>query len=392
MASQPSLFLQQLALQTQLLANLQWLCEFQVLACIPLDGSVAFEEVAGISNVPVDQLQRAARLMTTAGFLCEPTTGHIAHTPLSASFVTEPDLLDAALFLAQVAGPAALRMPRSLQHFAPYDRGQPWPALAQTDNRLSLLGENYDPNQPKVQRQFTAYLAHGILDETAAVDEVLKLLDWEGLGAATIVDVHPPSTTTVAALATLAPTAQFVVQTSAPSNGHSGLITNAEGGGSGATSWMTYHLPSSVSSRVTVQSRTAAAAQTVLSAAVYILRLPSPSPLLPWTSIRSQASLELQAHIQVLRNQPTSRLILTALVLPLPGTVDRGAEAMVRLRDMSLLQLSSERQPERLEIVELLTGVRDSAGGLVLNREVQGPSSAVVAFEVRYQASNGRGR
>ncbi|KAL2850263.1 hypothetical protein BJY01DRAFT_245575 [Aspergillus pseudoustus] len=390
MASQPSVFLQHLALQTQLLANLQWLCELQVLACIPLDGSVAFEEVAGISNVPVDQLQRAARLMTTAGFLCEPSKGHIAHTPLSASFVTEPDLLDAALFLAQVAVPAALRMPRSLQHFAPYDRGQPWPALAQTDNRLPLLGENYDQNQPKFQRQFAAYLAHGILDEAGAVDEVLKLLDWEGLDAATIVDVHPPSTTTVAALATLAPTAQFVVQTSAPSNGHSGLITNAEGG-SGGTSWMTYHLPSSVSSRVTVQSRTAAAAQTVLSAAVYILRLPSPSPLLPWTSIRSQAALELQAHVQVLRNQPTSRLILTALILPLPGTVDRGAEAMVRLRDMSLLQLSSERQPEKVEIVELLTGVRDSAGGLVLNREVQGSSSAVVAFEVRYQASNGRG-
>ncbi|KAL3458184.1 hypothetical protein BJX64DRAFT_228276 [Aspergillus heterothallicus] len=391
MASQPSLFLQQLALQTQVLANLQWLCEFQVLACIPLDGSVAFEEVAGISNVAVDQLQRVVRLMTTAGFLCEPSTGHIAHTPLSASFVTEPDLLDAALFLAQIAAPAALRMPRSIQQFPSYDCGQPWPTLAQTDNRLALAGENFDPNQPKIQRQFAAYLAHGILDEATAVDEVLKLLDWEELGAATIVDVHPPSTATIATLAALAPTAQFVVQTSAPSNGHSGLITNAEGG-SGGTSWMTYHLPSSVSSRVSVQSRKAAAAQTVLSAAVYILRLPSPSPLLPWTNIRSQAAVELQAHVQALRNQPTSRLILTALVVPLPGTVDRGTEAMVRLRDMSLLQLSSERQPDRHEIVELLTGVRDSAGGLVLNREVQGPNSAVVAFEVRYQASNGRAR
>ncbi|KAL2867504.1 uncharacterized protein BJX67DRAFT_371862 [Aspergillus lucknowensis] len=385
----PPHLLQQLALQTQILANLQWLCEFQVLACIPLDGSVAFEEVAAISNVPEDQLQRVARLMMTAGFLCEPCNGQIAHTPLSASFVTEPDLLDAALFLAQIAVPAALKMPRSVQQFASYDRRHPWATFTPPESRLTGFGESFDTNQPKIQRQFAAYLARGVFDEASAADEVLKLVDWDGLGAVTVVDVHPPSTATVATLAALAPTAQFVVQTSAPSNGHSGLITGREGS-AGPHSWMTSHLASSISSRVSVQSRAAAAAQTVQSAAVYILRLPSPSPLIPWTTIRSQTTLELQAHLQVLRTQASSRLILTALVLPRSGAVDKETEAMVRLRDMCLLQLSNERQPGRLEIVELLTGIRDAAGGLVLTREFQAPSSAVIAFEVRYQASNER--
>ncbi|KAL2819643.1 hypothetical protein BDW59DRAFT_151311 [Aspergillus cavernicola] len=391
MATQPSSFLQQLALQTQVLANLQWLCEFQVLACIPLDGSVAFEEVADISNVPVDQLQRVVRLMTTAGFLSEPIVGHISHNLLSASFVTEPDLLDAALFLAQIAVPAALKMPRSVHPSAVSDRGQPWSILTSTELRTSVFAEHFDPAQPKIQRQFAAYLAHGILDEAAAGDEVLKLLDWDGLGAATVVDVHPPSTATVATLAARAPAVQFVVQTSSPSNGHSGLITGPDGGASGP-SWMTYHLPSSISSRVSVQSRAAAAVQTVVGAAVYILRFPSPSPLLPWATVRNQVVLELQAHLQVLRTHSTSRLILTALALPQPGAVDRATEATVRLRDISLMQLSNERQPTKTEIVELLTGIRDSAGGFVLEREIHAPTSPVIGLEVRYQSSNDRRR
>lgn len=147
---------------------------------------MAFEEVADISNVPVDQLRRLMRLMMTAGFLCEQTSGHIAHTPLSASFVTEPDLLDAALFLAQVAVPAALKMPRSVHDAAPSHRGL---LSAQSDARGLGLAEEFDPVQPKIQRQYAAYLVHGILDEASAVDEVLKLLDWDAIGAATVVDV-----------------------------------------------------------------------------------------------------------------------------------------------------------------------------------------------------------
>ncbi|KAL4917413.1 hypothetical protein BDW62DRAFT_201845 [Aspergillus aurantiobrunneus] len=394
--TQPSSFLQQLTLQatevkTQLLANLQWLCEFQVLACIPLDGQVAFEEVADISNVPVDQLQRVVRLMTTAGFLCEQTSGHIAHTPLSASFVTEPDLLDAALFLAQVAVPAALKMPRSAHQFSPYNRGLLCPTTTQPESRLMGLAEDVDPTHPKIQRQFAAYLAHGILDEASAVDEVLKLVDWEAVGASTVVDVQAQSPATITMLAELAPAAQFVVQTSSPSNGHSGLMTGSDGG-TGVPSWMTYHLPSSISNRVSVQTRTSAATQTVRGVAIYILRVPSPSPIFPWETMRSQTVLELQAHLQALRTQPNSRIILTALVLPPPGAIDQRTEAMVRLRDMSLLQLSNERQPSKTEIIELLTGIRDSTGGLVVSREITGPASAVIGLEVRYQYSNDRGR
>ncbi|KAL4807467.1 hypothetical protein BDV18DRAFT_167991 [Aspergillus unguis] len=357
--TRPPAFLQQLVLQTHLLANLQWLCEYQVLACIPLNGAVAFEEVAAISNVPVDRLQAAVRLMATVGFLCEHTSGHLAHTPLSASFVTEPDLLDAALFLAQTAVPAALQLPRS-------------PELASNTSAQAQM-------QPRMQRQFAAYLMRGIVDEAAAVNEVLGLVDWAGMGAI-IVDIHPPSPDTVALLGQIAPAARLVVQTSS-STDHLAL--------GGPDGWMTFNLPSSISSRVSVQSRAAGSTQTV-QAAAYIIRVPSPTPTNKWTSIRAQTVSELQAHLQALHSNPGARLMLTALVLPAPGSLNKEVEAMVRLRDMTLAQLANDRQPSRADILELICTVQDPAGGLVVEREIGTPSSAAVVLEVSYQPSLSR--
>lgn len=78
--------------------------------------------------------------------------------------------------------------------------------------------------------------------------------------------------------------------------------------------------------------------------------------------------------------------------MPPPGKVDQGTEAMVRVREISLLQLANERLPSKTEITDLLTSVRDSAGGLVLSREIYAPASAATGLEVKYQLSNERGR
>ncbi|KAL4876807.1 hypothetical protein BJY04DRAFT_138619 [Aspergillus karnatakaensis] len=357
MAARPSHFLQQLALQMQVVAGLQWLCEFQVLACIPLDGTATFDEVAGISNVAVGQLQRVVRLMATADFLAEPTSGQIAHTPLSASFVTEPDLLDAGLFLAQTAGPAALRMSMSQSITEPTLHDRRWPSVGVEA-------------QPKAQRQLAAYLRYAILDEASAIDDVLQKIEWGNLGATTVVDVHPPSATTVATLAALAPGLQFVVQ----------LVSGQED-----HSWIISSLPSSISGQISVQSRASSAVQTFAGPAVYILRIPSPSAIRPWASIRNQTVLEVQAHLPALRMQSSSQLIVASPVLPTAGGIDPEVEANMRLHDLTLLQLSDEHQPNTAEILELITGVTDGTGRLALVREIQTPTSAAIALEMRYQ-------
>lgn len=197
------------------------------------------------------------------------------------------------------------------------------------------------------------------------------------------------------ALATLFPSLRLVVQS--PESGLSASISRPSIPNTGGslfpasmsgprTPGANLSVPPHLSSRITLQQRNPATPQSVKNASIYILRLPSPSPFSPLSSIISQAASELSAHVEVLRANSTSRLMLTTLVLPAPGTVDLDTEASARLRDLSLLQLANGRQADMVEMVDVLNGVRDSSGGLVLTNEILSPSSPLVAFEVRYQA------
>ncbi len=176
--------------QTQVLAGLQWLCEFQVLACIPLDDAVAFRDVADICGVPENQLCRVTRLMATAGFLREPRAGHVGHSPLSAQFVTEPALLDAAMFLAGTAAPAALKMPLATKRFATSDRADQSAYAAAFDTTVPLA--SVFELQPRLQRQFDTFLSFVTSDDVAGVRDVVMRVDWASLGNATVVDVSTP--------------------------------------------------------------------------------------------------------------------------------------------------------------------------------------------------------
>jgi hypothetical protein len=140
------------------------------------------------------------------------------------------------------------------------------------------------------------------------------------------------------------------------------------------------------SSRITVQKRAPGALQTVKDAAVYILRLPAPSPEVPSHSLPAKILAELRAHLGVLRANTSVTLVLVPCLLPEPGTVDPDVEAMARLRDLSLLQLANEREMEMGELVEIVNSVHDSTGWLVVVNKLRSRNSATVALGVKYQA------
>ncbi|KAK4175376.1 hypothetical protein QBC36DRAFT_190046 [Triangularia setosa] len=412
MQRQPSDFLRGLALhifrkaetspylQTQLVACLQWLCEFQVLACIPLDDAVPFKDVADICGVPEGQLCRVSRLMITSGFLQEPQQGHVGHSSLSAQFVTEPALLDAVMFLSGTAAPASLKMPTATKQYGASDRTDQSAYTVAFDTGIPLA--SVFELQPRLQRQFGTYLEFVTNGDQAGIRDVLMRVDWGSLGNATVVDVkydnadhqsqvgaHSPAT--AVGLVALFPTLQFIVQMYETASSTTPSSSDLASGG------YLPHSPAALPSvpgmgfadhnaKVTLQKRFPGTSQLVRNAAIYILHLPSPSPSLKWSTIATHAVAELTAHVDVLRANPGSRLILTALVLPPPGTVDVEIEAAARLRDISLLQLSNGRHAEKVEVVDLLNGIRDSSGGFVVTDEIRCPSSPFVALEIRYQS------
>lgn len=63
------------------------------------------------------------------------------------------------------------------------------------------------------------------------------------------------------------------------------------------------------------------------------------------------------------------------------------AVTLMRIRDLSLLQLFNDQELEISKVVNLLSGVSDSEGRLVLVNRVKSPGKhGTVALEIKYQA------
>ena len=174
-------------MQNQLLACISWLGEFQVLACIPLQGSVPFKDVAELVRVPETQLRRIVRMTTTAGFLHEPRPAYVAHSALSAQFVSRPSYLDAVMFLAETAAPAALNMATATQRFGQSQR--PHESAYNVALNTSVTFMSMCEQRSKLERQWSAYLRHAMSDVELSIADVLTSFDWLSLGNATVVEV-----------------------------------------------------------------------------------------------------------------------------------------------------------------------------------------------------------
>lgn len=134
---------------------------------------------------------------------------------------------------------------------------------------------------------------------------------------------------------------------------------------------------SSSTGNVNVTYRSAGVPQHVKDAAVYILHLPSASP-------RS----ELQGYLDLLRNSGGIMLVLTARLLPEPGSLcGPEVEAVARARDLCMLQLAGEGEMELAEVLGMIGAVRDSAGRLVVTSHLRSHNNLIVALVVKHQAS-----
>ncbi|KAM0795940.1 hypothetical protein BDR22DRAFT_812871 [Usnea florida] len=369
---QPTDFLQHLTSQIEILACLRWLGEFQVLACIPMAGSVPITDVADLSGIPEVQLARIIRLTATAGFLHEPQPAMVAHSALSAPFVTNPSYLDAAIFLAESAAPAALEMASTTQRFGQSER----PNESAYNVALKTTKPFHTARQEctKLHRQWSAYSRYaGGLHAAEQVADVLSQFDWTNVSSGTslVVEVGAHSTSMARSLAPLHPTFRFVVQIS-DLTGDSSSFTEPDLG-----------------QQITVTNRARGSRQTVTDAAVYILHLPLISAVSSSAPVLANEILcELQVHLGVLHASRGVMLILTARVLPRRGSIaDPGIEAMARSRDLSLRQLTNEGEIEMEELLEMINTVRDSVGELTVINTLRSRDNLVAALVVKYQFS-----
>ena len=169
-------------------------------------------------------------------------------------------------------------------------------------------------------------------------------------------------------LAALYPASRFLVQIS---DGDNSSLTESDLG-----------LPC-----ITVAKRARGSRQTVTDAAVYILHLPSASALSSPTPVLVNIILcELQVHLSVLHASRGVMLILTAHLLPEPGSIANAEiEASARSRELSLRQLTNEGEIEMAQLRDMIDTVRDSVGKLAVTRELRSCDGLIVALVVKYQ-------
>ncbi len=118
LVSSPLDYHQSLVMSNNFLACTRWLCTFDVPSHVPEQGSISYTELAIKASVSEAQLSRIARMAMCAGQFHEPSTGQIAHTPLSMALRSSTSTYNAMMFLTEISAPSAQKMVEMTRHQA----------------------------------------------------------------------------------------------------------------------------------------------------------------------------------------------------------------------------------------------------------------------------------
>ncbi|KAI9867331.1 MAG: hypothetical protein M1830_005839, partial [Pleopsidium flavum] len=299
----------------------------------------------------------------TSNFLCEPKLGELAHNAVSALFVTNPALLDWAMFMTQFSMPVAAKLVEATEKWGTTEQKNQTAVNIAFNTDLPLF--DFIAQSPELTKQFAAYMKNVTASEGTNIKHLLTGFDWAGLSEATIVDVGGSTCSASIALANAFPKLKFVVQDLPDTVANSNTYLSPQ--------------PESVRSRISTQGHNFFSPQPFKGAAVYLLRM----ILHDWPA--AEASTILKNHLDALRANPNARLIIMDTVLPVPGSVGTTEEALLRVRDLTMIQAFNSKERELSEFTDLFAQTCDQDGKLVLKNSVKPPGSVMSVMEVVYQ-------
>jgi len=138
-------------------------------------------------------------------------------------------------------------------------------------------------------------------------------------------------------------------------------------------------LPESFRSRITTCGHNFFTPQPVKSAQIYLLRM----ILHDWPA--AEAVSILKNHLEVLKANPAARMLIMDTVLPVPGSISRNEEALLRVRDLAMVQAFNSKERELSEFEDLFTQTKDQDGGLVMKNTFKPTGSVMTIIEVAYE-------
>lgn len=185
----PSSFINELGIQQQQFYSIGWLCHFNVFAALPSPpDALSYAEVASKTSVPISTLRSVARMVMTAGLLCETDDGKLSHNLLSKQFAEDNNMMVQLLHLVDYTVPVMAGFAKATEKWGDTTalNETAYSLVNQTD--LSFFG--HLKSRPELNRRFDNYMKSRAVSHLGSRAEyLLEAFDWESLGAATVVDV-----------------------------------------------------------------------------------------------------------------------------------------------------------------------------------------------------------
>lgn len=366
LAAGPSEFIPNLAPGFQYVACLAWLLRFDIFHLVPASGTISYRDLAAAASkrasvavsIPEARLKSIVRMAMTSALFCEPEPNRVGHSATSALLARDADVHSWASYLSTRSAPTALSMTAAHDRFTPA-------SVAKNETAYNVAFDTELPFfdhlslNPANTAEFAGYMRNVTTSEGVDVKHLVNGYPWKDLGSGLVVDVGGSTGNAAIALARSYPDLTFIVQD---------LPDNANAGRQSAEAT----LPDSILSRITFQAHDFTQPQPVTNGAVYLLRM----ILHDWPD---HVAVTILKNLVPVLAKGSAKLIIMDTVLPTPGQVPGVVERVVRVRDLTMMQVFNSHERDLDQWRALLAAADE---GLRLRQVIAPFGSAMSLLEV----------
>ncbi|KAF7517119.1 hypothetical protein G7054_g13912 [Neopestalotiopsis clavispora] len=390
-------FVHELAIGNNQFACVRWLCHFNIPLLLPLPVETQMEtagtpmhtigatsrqpcyptksyaSVAKAAGVPEHQLRSIARMAMLKGFLSEPESDYVCHSPLSAAMAAKPQLLEWTQFVTSSSAPMVTAMVEATERWGE-DRAAHRTAYAvawATD--LTVFG--HVAADPDRQARWASYMRAMTQSEGMKLSHLVEgwRSGWHDKAAssAVVVDVGGSAGHVSIALARAFPGLRFVVQDRGE------VVQRALAENAPALAQEGLPVTFQVHDFFTPQPARPPSWEDRGMGDVYLLR----QILHDWGD---DEAIQILRHLAAAleKSGPEARLVIMDTILPSPGAgSSRTEEARLRVRDLTMLQAHNAHERSESEWRVLLQRAHPA---LKINRIVQPFKSLMAILDIGF--------
>ncbi|KAI0123645.1 sterigmatocystin 8-O-methyltransferase [Xylariales sp. AK1849] len=366
LAAGPSEFIPNLAPGFQYVACLAWLLRFDIFHLVPASGTISYRDLAtaaskragGAVAIPETRLKSIVRMAMTSAVFREPEPNRVGHSATSALLARDADVHSWASYLSTRSAPTALSMTAAHDRFTAA-------SVAKNETAYNVAFDTELPFfdhlslDPANTAEFAGYMRNVTTSEGVDVKHLVNGYPWEDLGSGPVVDVGGSTGNAAIALARSFPDLTIIVQD---------LPDNANAGRQAAEAT----LPDHILSRITFQGHDFTQPQPVAGGAVYLLRM----ILHDWPD---HVAITILKNLVPVLAEGTAKILIMDTVLPMPGQVHSSVERVVRVRDLTMMQVFNSHERDLDQWRALLAAADE---GLRIRQVIAPFGSAMSLLEV----------